>query len=244
MIEAKNNAMNDIYESNYFTSHPGIKYKFDIKEYDEYKKNREKLFDSYITNDTKTILDFGCGLGHMLYMLKENYGDRKIMGIDISSEAIIFCQENIHTEVYKYSIDDLFQKGYKCDLIILNDVLEHFSKDEAINLLNKFKLILNKNARLIITVPNMGNPFSQSDYWHDYTHINGFNDSSLKQILQLTEYSVINVLSNMYLENNLKNNIRKPFRNILAYIISILFGWRLSDIYYGTKITGIAKYEG
>lgn len=236
--------MKTIYEDNYFTSHPGIKYEFVESEFTLYKKGREKLFATYIDDKVTDILDFGCGLGHMLYLLKNNYVDVNIVGTDISDEALKFCKKNVHENVYNYSVDELKDKGFRFDVIILNDVLEHFSKSDATDLLNSFKSILKHGGMIIITVPNMGNPFAQCDYWHDYTHINGFNDCSLKQIFQITGYKPIDIVStDMYNKKGFKVFIQKNLRNMLAKILSITFGMRLESLYYGLKITGIAKFE-
>lgn len=88
------------------------------------------------------ILDFGCGMGQNIFLLK-----RQSIGFDISNFAVNFCKSkgiDATTDINK--IKDNFY-----DIIISTEVFEHLENPfESLSMLNKK---LKRGGRLIITVP-------------------------------------------------------------------------------------------
>lgn len=131
------------------------------------------------------ILDIGSGMGHFLYYLKER-GYKNYLGLDVGIEQIEYCQKNVTENVEK--VEDIFEfldnreKYY--DLIVMNDVLEHFNKDKVLELLNKILISLNPKGRLIIKTLNMSNLFASSSLYIDFTHEVGFSELNLPIILK------------------------------------------------------------
>lgn len=79
-----------------------------------------------------TILDFGCGVGH----LKKTLNKKNIINYDIIPEL---------SEISDY-------RGLKPNKIVLISVLEHLHINEIDKLMNEF-LIMNPKAELIILLP-------------------------------------------------------------------------------------------
>ena len=131
------------------------------------------------------ILDIGCGMGHFLYYLKSK-GYNNFLGVDIGPEQIQFCVNHISRKVKL--INDLAEflgTQEDCyDLITMNDNLEHFKKEEVIQILRGVFLSLKANGTLFIKTPNMGNIFAASSRYIDFTHEVGFTEISLDQILK------------------------------------------------------------
>ncbi|ADL68448.1 Methyltransferase type 12 [Thermoanaerobacterium thermosaccharolyticum DSM 571] len=93
-----------------------------------------------------TIVDFGCALGDAIPIYKRRFKNAKLIGFDISEEAIRKCKE-------KYgNIADFYQGTYldvpKVDVIIASNVLEHLNDDKKIA-----EELLKKCNDLYITVP-------------------------------------------------------------------------------------------
>lgn len=75
-------------------------------------------------HESFTILDFGCGYGHLLDTLNSQFNDRKWLytGMDISSEFIGFCQSQ-HPE-HQFICQDILTSPakVKADHVIANGV--------------------------------------------------------------------------------------------------------------------------
>lgn len=139
------------------------------------------------------ILDAGCGIGYLEQYLINN-GFNNIHAIDISPEQIEVAKKymakkgiNYEGKVQFKNIDIFIEfenNDLKYDIITLIDVLEHFKKYEAFEILELAYDALNKNGTIIIRVPNMEDPiYSSLNFYHDFTHEIGFTRSSLKQCI-------------------------------------------------------------
>lgn len=160
--------------------------RFNSQNFEIVSKSYELNYNELIacSQDAK-IIDIGCGMGHFLYYLKKQ-GYKNFWGIDIGLEQIESCRKNITKNVDRIEniFDFLNDKQNYYDLIILNDVLEHFNKDDIIKLLQQLLFSLKVQGRLIIRTPNMANLFAASSFYIDFTHEVGFSEISLVQILK------------------------------------------------------------
>ena len=98
------------------------------------------------TDRNATILDIGCGFGHMLKVLRaEGFG--RLSGIDISDEAVRSCTAS-GLDVTKIegitSYCRLTEKRF--DFIIMTHVVEHIEKAEIIEALLAIRTNLLKKA--------------------------------------------------------------------------------------------------
>ena len=105
----------------------------------------------HVFSEVQSIVDAGCGTGHLLEYLKKEFGFSKATGLDFSSEAIKVAKNKFpHFDFHEFDI----YKGWneKFDLILCTEVIEHllYPEDALINLLS---MMTNKGT-LIITVPN------------------------------------------------------------------------------------------
>lgn len=139
------------------------------------------------------ILDAGCGVGYLEQYLINN-GFNNIHAIDISPQQIEVAKNYMAKKGIKYDGKvqfkniDIFEEfennDLKYDIITFIDVLEHFKKYEAFELLELAYEALNQNGTILIRVPNMEDPiYSSLNFYHDFTHEIGFTRSSLKQCI-------------------------------------------------------------
>jgi len=68
------------------------------------------------------ILDYGCGDGRFGYYFKTRKGERRLVGVDVSKEALRRCN-NLYDELYL--TDGLSIPDKEFDFILLSSVLEH-----------------------------------------------------------------------------------------------------------------------
>ncbi len=193
----------------------------------------EKISESYglnyndllPCNPNIRILDIGCGMGHFLYYLKKR-GFRNFLGIDIGPEQVDYCLKNISENVER--VEDVFEfldkhKNY-FDLVVMNDVLEHFGKGEAIELLSKIFISLSDKGRLIIKTLNMGNLFAAASFNIDLTHETGFSEISLQAALRLSGFKKVNCRpEKIYITSKVKGFffriLRAGYMGILRLIV-------------------------
>ena len=67
-----------------------------------WKPVAEKLIENYNLDNGSSILDIGCGKGHLLYELKQLLPELKIKGIDISDHGIKNSKEEIKKHIIKH----------------------------------------------------------------------------------------------------------------------------------------------
>lgn len=108
----------------------------------------EALIQSCEMPKNPKILDVGCGTGVATKFLQK-FGD--VEGIDISEEAVRFCQER---GVSKARIGDACNLPYQneqFDLVVAADVLEHI--DDDVSVMQEMCRVLKKDGYLIVTCP-------------------------------------------------------------------------------------------
>ena len=98
----------------------------------------------------KTILDVGAGQGVYLNLIRESLGDNPIVtAVEVWQPYIDqFNLENRYDYLYPLDVREL--SSFEYDLVILGDVLEHMSEQDAIDLWDR----ISKQAKYaIISIP-------------------------------------------------------------------------------------------
>ena len=107
-------------------------------------------------NNTKSLLDIGCGNGGSLLKIYPHF--KSCHGIDIVEENIIRLQNSINSKNLKnctasiHDIDEIIVNDSYYDRAISFEVLEHV-KDEKSTLSNIYKSLKNR-ALFVISIPN------------------------------------------------------------------------------------------
>jgi cyclopropane fatty-acyl-phospholipid synthase-like methyltransferase len=156
------------------------------------------------------ILDLGCGHGALLHLCRLEGYDR-VSGVDCSSQQVAKAralgiegveQGDLLTTLY--SIPDASQ-----DVVISFDVLEHFSKEELLPLIDEVRRVLSPQGRWIIHVPNGESPFQGRIRYGDFTHENVFTQSSLAQVLLASGFSDVRCFEDKPIVHGLKSLLRR-----------------------------------
>lgn len=103
--------------------------------------------NKYITKKDNKILEIGCGYGIMTTMLN-NQGE--VDGIEPYADCYNYLRKNVKGNFIKKSILD-YNTTKKYDIVALFDVLEHIEDDSKT--VQKIRNLLNKNGKVILTVP-------------------------------------------------------------------------------------------
>jgi 2-polyprenyl-3-methyl-5-hydroxy-6-metoxy-1,4-benzoquinol methylase len=211
--------------SNYFTNQAGRSF---TENYAEKFKEEKKQFAKEIipllpSDKSVNILDIGCGIGSLLAAVKEqNY--TQVKGIDISSEQVKIANSLGVKEVECTDIMDFFSKNNQSfDVICGMDIIEHFTKDELVDLLILLKSKLNKNGRVIFRTPNADAPFASLYAQGDFTHENFMNSNSAKQVMMATGFQQIKILPSSISTNGfLKEILRRILWQLICFRIKLI----------------------
>jgi 2-polyprenyl-3-methyl-5-hydroxy-6-metoxy-1,4-benzoquinol methylase len=147
------------------------------------------------TDRDARILDVGCGHGGLVYWLSQR-GYRNAEGIDLSAEQVATAERLGVGNVRQGDITDyLSSRNGSYDALILRDVIEHFSRDEILEILRVARGALRPGGTIIVQVPNAESPFFGRIRYGDFTHEIAFSASSLVQVLQVAGYHRIRLRS-------------------------------------------------
>jgi len=196
----------------YYNSQSGRRLNKDLKE--KIRENHIQLHHEILplvpeSKDSK-ILDIGCGYGEWLMLLREN-GYEHTTGIDISNEQIETAHSLGLKDVFVADVFDyLAQNPNKFDCITGIDIIEHFSKDELVRLLELIKGSLVENGTAIFRTPNMDGLLASVYAYGDFTHASLLNYSSAMQIGIAAGFKRVSVLpSYVHVNGVFKEVIRK-----------------------------------
>jgi len=111
---------------------------------------RDQKTLSYI-RDEKIILDVGCGEGITLERLGEKFPDRKVMGIDCTSENVAVCEQH-HLPARLGNVYELVFEDDSVDCCVFMEVIEHLREPQKA--LKEIHRVLRKRGLLLLLFPN------------------------------------------------------------------------------------------
>lgn len=162
---------NNIIKNDFFDPWSMIGYLRHDNVYKQVNKLKKKI---------NTWLDYGGYNGAMLSGIKNKNKKIKTFVADLDQQGLNYARFQNH------KIINLKKKKItsKYDVITLVQVLEHINK--PLELINSLEKNLNKNGLIYLEVPNAFN-FPMSDL----SHINEFNENSLKTLINNTNFELI-----------------------------------------------------
>ena len=182
---------------------------FSIKDIEKQFPVWKKYFSKFLpANKENVIVELGCGNGGLIYWLKK-LGYKNVLGVDISIEQIEYAKKlGIADVVQNNLIDFIRDKNEYYDLIFLRDVLEHFNKEEIIDIMSLVYNSLKKGGKIIIQTPNGAGIFGSRYRYHDFTHEISFTENSLRQILLMNNFSDLKFYETAPVIHGIKSFIR------------------------------------
>ncbi len=215
----------EVLYANYHTNQSGRASLTDAKSLFERERKQfereilPKLSD--VKNEAR-IFDLGCGSGSLLMALKKA-GYTNLLGMDLSDEQVKMAHEmGVSEVVLGDAMQFLRDESEGFDVITGMDIIEHFTKDELVELLQLIKGKLNPGGVAIFRTPNMDAPVASAFALGDFTHENYLNASSAEQVMLSCGFSEVTVLpSTMRVQGVFKEIVRR-----IAYDWMELF-WKL-----------------
>jgi 2-polyprenyl-3-methyl-5-hydroxy-6-metoxy-1,4-benzoquinol methylase len=171
------------------------------------------------------IIELGCGQGQVLDFLNKQ-GFSKVEGVDTSEEQVAratrYGFEIHHSDVFEFfrSSDNVY------DLVLAIDFVEHFTRQELIQLFYQLKKALSKEGYLILRTPNGQGIFAGQVIYGDITHMTILTPQSLSQILKFVGFEIVSMKESISYAKGLKKmryllwNLSKIGLNIMRRVSS------------------------
>lgn len=194
-----------------------------------FKKRKQMMFNMYSdyfpANKDAEILDLGCGYGEMIATLQDS-GYKNTTGCDVGNDQILKGKELGIKNLFACEIDKFIcneNEFNKYDFVILRDVLEHFNKEDGLDLISKVYLLLKENGKLFIQVPNASSPLFGNTRYGDFTHDIAYTEGSLNQVLRVCSFREIKFFPYYSISGGSKYHPKNLFRKSFSIFINIFF---------------------
>jgi len=198
--------------TNYFTNQAGREYVAQQKQKfeDETAHFSCEVLHHLPSDKSIKILDIGCGIGSFLAACKLG-GYSNVEGIDLSEEMVKIANEFGVSEAKLGDLNEyLKDKNATFDVITGMDIIEHFTKDELLTLIDTIKKALKPNGMVIFRTPNLDAAFGNLYANGDFTHENYLNKNSATQLMMAMGFKDVEVLpSYLVVKGFVKEMIRK-----------------------------------
>ena len=159
-----------------------------------FKENIPIILETVKNINPKKIVDVGAGMGKYGLLVREQYLSSKAgegelspkddIIIDVIEDTEYFFEfrpgllEAIYDNVFKNSVFDsmdiLLQNKY--DLVLLIDVVEHWTKENTLKLLRE----INKYSDMLISTPKRTSMYTKHYYGDPRHHITQWSESDFK----------------------------------------------------------------
>lgn len=193
------------------------------------------------SNKSASVFEIGCGHGPFLHFLKSK-GFTSASGCDLSPEQVEIAKLNGLNAELADAKD--FLSGKTADVIVAIDLLEHCTKNEAVELLQMVKAVLKPGGIALFRVPNAGADFAGQYIFGDFTHELFLTDNSAQQLFLASGFSHVTILpSDVSVDGLLKSVLAKIARVYfsLKYKISMLATGRSSKGVVTPNLIIVAK---
>lgn len=130
--------------------------------------------------------------------IRENYNNQTILdvgaGVDLYIKKMLKLNENTYfsldndlsgTFTYRHVSD--IPNELQFDWIVLNQILEHLTIEQAYEMLLDLRSHLKQDGRTVITLPNTFHPIR---YWSDPTHVTPWSYAAMYALCRVTGYKV------------------------------------------------------
>ncbi len=169
----------------------------------------QKYFGRFLPeNKNAKIIDIGCGNGSFVYWFQQ-LGYSNVEGIDISREQIEQGKRLGIRNIREGDFREILGNGKeKYDMIFMRDVIEHFRKEEIIEISEKLFGSLKEGGALIVQTPNAEGPFGSRFRYLDFTHEVSFTKNSARQLFLANGFKKVEVYPTPFLIHGVKSFIR------------------------------------
>jgi 2-polyprenyl-3-methyl-5-hydroxy-6-metoxy-1,4-benzoquinol methylase len=134
------------------------------------------------TERSADIGELACGHGRMLHFLRER-GYTNLSAVDLSADQVALARQVTPNVTHGNALEWLREHRQSFDLLVAMDLIEHFTREEALLFIDLCFAALKPGGRLILQTPNADSPFGLQHRYNDMTHEWAFNANQLSRLL-------------------------------------------------------------
>jgi 2-polyprenyl-3-methyl-5-hydroxy-6-metoxy-1,4-benzoquinol methylase len=157
-----------------------------------------------------SIVDLGCGSGSLLLFL-QRAGYAKTLGVETSPDQVQLARQlGVKSVISGDLLEFLRESGGELyDVVVAFDVIEHFAKDEILEILDHSYRVLRPGGRLILHVPNAEGIFGSRIFWSDFTHEMAFTREGLRQLTHACGFVSLECREDVPVVHGVKSFVRR-----------------------------------
>ncbi len=142
----------------------------------------EEIWQALGLSADKSVLEIGCGTGLVLLYLKSK-GVENLLGVDRDPALEAFVPAEVKDHFIAGDVFSVLgETDRKFDAVLLMDVVEHFSPNDAVALLRLVDSHLAPGGKVLLRTPNAASPWGFSHQFGDLTHCTPFCPGSMRQL--------------------------------------------------------------
>jgi 2-polyprenyl-3-methyl-5-hydroxy-6-metoxy-1,4-benzoquinol methylase len=171
------------------------------------------------------ILEIGPGFGEIVNLLINTLGFKNTKAVELDTDLAIACNERAPASCVRVdsTTDFLRANNQAFDVVIMLHVLEHIEKKEAVEMISAIKGALRPGGKLLIEVPNSAHPLTGSaTRYADFTHVVGYTDSSLRQVLAMGGFDSISINAIGCPGGGARRTLQQIIQKIVNVVIQML----------------------
>jgi 2-polyprenyl-3-methyl-5-hydroxy-6-metoxy-1,4-benzoquinol methylase len=139
-----------------------------------------------------SVVDIGCGQGELVRLLLADGYDAE--GIDVSPEQVAIAHavglDRVQEGDYRGTLQ---ARAGQLAAVTATDLLEHLTKDEVLDTLDRIAVALAPGGVLVARVPNAVSPFGGHIRYGDFTHESWFTARSIRQLAAAASFESVTV---------------------------------------------------
>jgi 2-polyprenyl-3-methyl-5-hydroxy-6-metoxy-1,4-benzoquinol methylase len=140
-----------------------------------------------------SVIDIGCGQGELVRLLLADGYDAE--GVDVSPEQVALAQAAGLGCVREGDYRDILRhRTGRVAAVTATDLLEHLTKCEVLDTLDRVAAALVPGGVFVARVPNAVSPFGGHIRYGDFTHESSYTSRSVRQLVAATGFDSVTVL--------------------------------------------------
>lgn len=191
--------LNKLYKEEFYSTEKPTYFKSteeDLEWWNLTYRNYYKMFEKYVSEGNRRLLEIGSGPGYFLKCGKELGWN--VLGFEPSEEAYRYSQKFGVKVINKFFDEKNIKEYGKFNVIYINTVIEHLP--DPVSIIKIAKNILKSKGIICIISPNDFNPLQNilrnnlgyNPWWvAPPQHINYFNFESIKKLLERLGFEII-----------------------------------------------------
>jgi SAM-dependent methyltransferase len=170
---------------------------------------KELIRNHFPPDKSASIFEVGCGHGTLIYFARLA-GYEKIRGVDLSPQQVAAASqlgiEGVELGDTLQSLREIPTSSLDC--VIAFDVIEHYTRNEILPILDEVHRVLRDGGRWIIHCPNAESPFFGRVYFGDCTHEFAYTCRSLTQMMRSSGFDSISCFEDSPQPRGIKGILR------------------------------------